>query len=209
MNYFYKGYEVTQIESFGPLTMVRIGNNLTQHLSALEYGTEICVSTDQLQPLISGLYSIGDKVTSVLRYMERVPARYTSPWTTTTEYRQGRKFEGIITSFEPDTNRAVCRGLNVPKENTRKRYAYGVGEIEKIPVVDPTPIPDLTFTFKAGSRYKINGRTTVLATETATSDCVALYNIKNGECLHKRVPIQSFKPALAVKFGIENIQKMR
>ena len=129
MEYFYNGCKVKVVDANRhAYTHVKVLKNYSAD-KTINTGAEFIVSDSQLQLLCDQVYSIGDSIRSKLPL-----------------YKLKQNFVGVVVGFEYATNRVICDN----KAQARVRYSYGIDEIEPHPLVQPM------FEFKAGQWYSIN-----------------------------------------------------
>lgn len=129
----------------------------------------------------SHVYALGDKVAS----------------------KMGGGFIGMVTGFEPATNRVVCISAKIRLgSDNRTRYAYKLDEIESY--IEP----EKTYVFNRGTVYLINDVVRVYCAEDpADTDRRILYKLGTGEII-SRVAKGPNKESDLAKIGIHNADRV-
>lgn len=138
-----------------------------------------CYTTD-VEDIAQEVFKIGDRVESRLS-------------------NAAHSFSGIVTGFEEETNRVICRSARAFKQD-RTRYAYKVYEIQKI---------QETVTFELNCRYKFNGEDVYRVVGHPTDrKSFILIEEKSGvaKMILSKEPITKSRLENA---GVHNIQKMK
>ena len=98
--------------------LVNRGANLSVQLYDASTNTMIVKKVDQVEPVASEVFKIGDQVEAI--------------------FPGNCGFRGEVVAFESATNRVICRSLNASNPS-RQRYAYKVSELALMKSVDFIP----------------------------------------------------------------------